>query len=230
MPVDADSASAPAPGRDGMRTERLSTAAAAGSAAVDPVPFHAIAAAAGDARADTTPHREHPSDHKASVIAAMSATPAGVSGIDAASTHAVPGAVAASAPAPLDPAAEAELPRQIVQAMRLQWKDGIGDARIRLLPEYLGELSVAIRVEHGSVVAALEASTPAVRQWLESHEPMLRQSLAEQGLHLDRLIVSDESAEAPSQRERRREKGEEQPPPQPRHRPAADDTTFEVIV
>jgi flagellar hook-length control protein FliK len=117
--------------------------------------------------------------------------------------------------------------------MRLQWKDGIGDARIRLLPEYLGELSVAIRVEHGSVTAALEASTPSVRHWIESHEPMLRQSLAEQGLHLDRLIVLDEPEQTTPNpnRERRREKGEEpQEQPQSRRRPPADDTTFEVIV
>ena len=143
----------------------------------------------------------------------------------------VPSAGATRAQAVLDPAAEADLPRQIVSAMQLQWKDGIGDARIRLLPDYLGELSIAIHVEHGSVMAALEASTPAVRQWLESHEPMLRQALAEQGLHLDRLIVSDEPQEALPQRERRRERGEEQPPKsQSRHRQADEDKTFEVIV
>ena len=165
----------------------------------------------------------------------MFAAPIGVLGVGASSSHAVAAAVATTAQPALDPAAESDLPRQIVQAMRLQWKDGIGDARIRLLPDYLGELSVAIRVEHGSVTAALEASTPAVRHWIESHEPMLRQSLAEQGLHLDRLIVLDEPEQttANQNRERRREKGEEpqqQQQRQSRRRPPADDTTFEVIV
>jgi Meckel syndrome type 1 protein len=215
-----------------LRTEPLTFGAAV--SAVERMPVRVGGAEAVDLRSDVTLSAVPATDIKTSGLAALFATPNSVLGVGASSSHALAAAVAMTAHSALDPAAESDLPRQIVQAMRLQWKDGIGDARIRLLPEYLGELNVAIRVEHGSVTAALEASTPAVRHWIESHEPMLRQSLAEHGLHLDRLIVLDEPEQTgPNQsRERRREKGEEaqQQPPQSRRRPPADDTTFEVIV
>jgi flagellar hook-length control protein FliK len=107
-----------------------------------------------------------------------------------------PASAAESVPASrADVPAEAELPRQIVQAIRMQWADGVGDARIRLQPEYLGELSIAIRVEHGSVTASLESNTPSVREWIDNNQPMLRQALAEHGLHLDRLTVTEEQAQ-----------------------------------
>jgi len=217
---------------DRLRSEPLLSAFGAAAAAVEQMPFRAGIHESGEARTAMPPAVDLASDLKASGQAALFAAPVGVAGVGAASSHAVSAAVATAQPA-LDPAAESDLPRQIVQAMRLQWKDGIGDARIRLLPDYLGELSIAIRVEHGTVLAALETSTPAVRQWIESHEPMLRQSLAEQGLHLDRLIVSDEPQQSSLSRERRREKGDEaqqEQEPQPRRRPPADDTTFEVLV
>jgi flagellar hook-length control protein FliK len=127
-------------------------------------------------------------------------------------------------------ASETDLPSQIVQAIRLQWAGGVGDARITLQPEYLGELSIAIRVEHGAVTAALESSVPAVRQWIDAHQPMLRQALAAQGLELERLVTTDTQA-APDR------KREEQPEPrqqhegdkQPRRRTKSDAPAFELI-
>ena len=212
---------------DRMRSEVISSTFGTAASAAEQMPLRVAAA-------ENMPIVVEPaSDIKASGLAAVFAAPVGGIGVGLSSSHAVQAAVATTPHSALDPAAESDLPRQIVQAMRLQWKDGIGDARIRLLPDYLGELSVAIRVEHGTVMAALEASTSAVRQWIESHEPMLRQSLAEHGLHLDRLIVSDEPQQTSLNRERRREKGEEtqqEQQPHPRRRPPADDTTFEVIV
>jgi flagellar hook-length control protein FliK len=191
-------------------------------------------AAAGAGRPDDVAAGDSTLDVKATVMpAAAFVVPVHTAAADATAVHANERVVATAARFELDQAVESALPRQIVQAMQLQWKDGIGDARVTLQPEYLGELTVAIRVDHGSVTALLEASTPAIRQWLESHEPALRQSLAEQGLHLDKLTVSDEPPEAAPQRERRREGGQpkqEEPQRQPRRRPAVDDTTFEVIV
>jgi flagellar hook-length control protein FliK len=127
-------------------------------------------------------------------------------------------------------ASETDLPGQIVQAIRLQWAGGVGDARITLQPEYLGELSIAIRVEHGAVTAALESSVPAVRQWIDAHQPMLRQALAAQGLELERLVTTDTQA-APDR------KREEQPEPRqqhegdkhPRRRTKSDAPAFELI-
>jgi flagellar hook-length control protein FliK len=240
MSVDPDLQSVSIPGRVDAQADRLgdrprtepSTFGAAVSAAGQ-TPVRMGAAESGDVRSEIAPFADSGADIKASGLAALPAPAVSLLGIGAASSHAVAGTVAPTSQPTLDSAAEADLPRQIVHAMRLQWRDGIGDARIRLLPEYLGELNVAIRVEHGSVTASLEAATPAVRHWIESHEPMLRQSLAEHGLQLDRLIVLDEPQPTTPNpnRERRREKGEQpEQQPQSRRRPPADDTTFEVIV
>jgi len=125
---------------------------------------------------------------------------------------------------------ETDLPTQIVQAIRLQWAGGVGDARITLQPEYLGELSIAIRVEHGAVTAALESSVPAVRQWIDAHQPMLRQALAAQGLELERLVTTETQA-APDR------KRQEQPEPRQQHeddkqqrrRTKSDAPAFELI-
>jgi flagellar hook-length control protein FliK len=127
-------------------------------------------------------------------------------------------------------AGDTDLPTQIVQAIRLQWAGGVGDARITLQPEYLGELSIAIRVAHGAVTAALESSVPAVRQWIDAHQPMLRQALAAQGLELERLVTTDPQAASDRKRD-------EQPEPRhqregdkhPRRRTKSDAPAFEMI-
>ena len=100
-------------------------------------------------------------------------------------------AVAADAAAELGAASahEIDLPKQIVQAIRLQWNQGIGDARITLQPEYLGEMSIAIRVEHGAVTAELESSVPAVREWIDSHQPMPRQALLTEAYFYDAMLA-----------------------------------------
>jgi flagellar hook-length control protein FliK len=140
---------------------------------------------------------------------------------------------AAAAGPVLDHAAEAELPQQIVQAIRMQWSDGVGDAKITLKPEYLGDVSISIRVEHGAVTASLDASTPAVREWIQGHESMLRQGLADQGLHLDRLVVAEPQQSSSSQDEEGQGHGQQQSPRQQtpqRQRRRPEDATFEILV
>ena len=85
-----------------------------------------------------------------------------------------------------------EIPQQIVQAMRLQWNNGVGNARITLQPEYLGDVTISIRVERGDVTATLQASQPEVRQWIEGHGAMLRQMLSDRGLQLDEFVVKED--------------------------------------
>jgi flagellar hook-length control protein FliK len=137
-------------------------------------------------------------------------------------------------PASRPDAAEIELPRQIVQAIRMQWNDGIGDARIKLQPEYLGELSIAIRVEHGAVTAALETSSASVREWIDNNQPMLRQALAEHGLHLDRLTVTEEQAQPDwsggEHEKQRQQQDEAKQAERARQRADADASTFELVV
>lgn len=137
------------------------------------------------------------------------------------------------APASMDAAVATYAPAQIVHSLRLQAINGGGEAVIRLRPEYLGEVVVAVKVDQGSVTAALQADTPAVRQWVERNEPMLRQALAEQGLQLERLTVAEKASETDSDHESDRQPSHDEPSPhqrQRRRRPQDDDATFEVTV
>ena len=147
--------------------------------------------------------------------------------------HQVAVAPAVAPAARLDAGAEAALPLQIVQSMKLQWASGAGDATIRLKPEYLGDLSISIRVDEGQVTASLQASTPEVREWIQGHESMLRQGLADQGLTLDRLVVTGDTSSNPSHDREAAEghaqgRGQQQAPP--RQRRQTDEATFEVLV
>ncbi len=122
-----------------------------------------------------------------------------------------------------------EVATQIVQAVNMQWNDGVGEARITLRPEYLGGVSISLHVDQGGVSAVLHAESPAVRTWLQANEPMLRQGLSEQGLRLERLVIAEQgqtdAGDAPREEtERRRE--------QPRRQRARPDATepFELIL
>lgn len=122
-----------------------------------------------------------------------------------------------------------ELHGQIVQALRMQWTSRGGDVRIQLQPDYLGELAVSLSVNQGRVVAQLTASSPDVRQWIETNEAALRQSLAHHDLTLERMIVKEENTSAfghPDQEAPEPDRQRQRPRPR---RPAPD-ATFEVVV
>ena len=140
--------------------------------------------------------------------------------------------VAEAATAQDGPALDDVLPTQIIRTIRLQWQAGQGEARVQLRPDYLGELTVAVKVDQGAVTATLHAESPDVRRWLESHSGSLRDALAEQGLRLDRLVVADEHGrqDAPDAERRDRQAGHdgEAPSRRRRGRPSADGSTFDV--
>lgn len=124
----------------------------------------------------------------------------------------------------------ADTAHQIVQAINLQWRRGVGEARIQLEPQQFGHLTVALRVEQGQVVARLEADTPAVREWLQNNQGLLRGSLAEQNLTLNRLEVA-EPHDGRDARERGDAQGSSRDPRQQRRQPRRDDNgeLFEVV-
>jgi len=138
----------------------------------------------------------------------------------------------AATPEAVEAAVARELPAQVVQSIRMRALDGGGEAIVRLRPDYLGELVVAVKVENGAVIAALQSDTPAVRKWIESNEASLRQALAEHGLQLDRLTVSDEApqTEAGERGPQERDQEEAPQPQSRRQRKPAPDATFEVVV
>jgi len=107
--------------------------------------------------------------------------------------------------------------------MRVQWRQGVPEATVRLNPEHLGEVTINIRVDKGVVSASFHAETPAVQQWLEAQEDKLRNGLADQGLNLERFVVQRER----QQQERR----EQRPHQQARYRqPQENGQRFEVTV
>lgn len=109
---------------------------------------------------------------------------------------------------------------QIVQAIRMQAARGGGDAQIRLEPQFLGGVSVSIRVDQGGVSASLAAEAPMVREWLHANEALLRQGLTDQGLRLDRLQITAPPADArheesaPDRRDQPRDRRAPRRPPQ----------------
>ena len=127
---------------------------------------------------------------------------------------------------------DAQLPTQIVHAIRVQADNGDGHVRLRLNPDFLGDLSVDVRVNAGSVVASVQASSADVREWLRTNEAMLRQTLAEQGLHLERFVVVEEDAKpGKDQPEQRRDDASDQQQAwQRRPRRPRNTGTFEIIL
>ena len=134
----------------------------------------------------------------------------------------------AGAPLPNTPAMpdEHDVTLQLVQSMRMQFRDGIGEAVLRLKPEHLGSVSISLRVENGGLKANVQADMPAVRQWLESQQDTLRSALAEHGLRLDRFDV-----EPDAQRQQADDQGQRE---QSRKRQAqkreVEQPVFEVVV
>ena len=126
----------------------------------------------------------------------------------------------------LDASSGAAVTDQIVRGMQLQVKGNVGEARITLAPEHLGEVVVEMRVEKDGVVATLRADTPAVRGWIATHQDDLRAGLADVGLRLDDLQVSERD----SQRGRQQPSADQQPqtPRRPRRTSAGELPRFEV--
>jgi flagellar hook-length control protein FliK len=74
----------------------------------------------------------------------------------------------------------------------------------------------------------MHAENAQVRGWMETNAPLLRESLASQGLTLDRLVVTDDRiADDPSSH---REQHEQDQRARQRRRRDDDATTFEVVV
>jgi flagellar hook-length control protein FliK len=123
---------------------------------------------------------------------------------------------------------EQDVTLQIVQSMRVQFRDGVGEAVLKLKPEHLGSVSISLRVENGGLKASVQAEAPAVRQWLESQQDTLRNALAEHGLRLDRFDVEPDGQRQASPDDPR----DEQSPRRrrPRRTSQAEEPVFEVVV
>ncbi len=110
---------------------------------------------------------------------------------------------------PLAPAAAAVPPptvadqvvEQIVASLKMQWKDGVGEAKLHLRPDALGAVTVTLRVEHGAVTAVVRAESAQVQEWVLQHQQSLRQQMEAAGLRLEELVVSPDDQREPKQDE-----------------------------
>jgi hypothetical protein len=168
----------------------------------------------------------------------QAATPGGRKGLDAgAGAAAFAHMLSTAMPSPTEAAAAPVAPpmpplpattgehvlAQVVSSLRLQWKDGVGEAKLHLRPDALGHVSVALKVEGGAVTAVVKAENPQVQEWILQHQPSLRQQLEAAGLHLDELVVSPDD-----QRQSKEHGGRDaEDPPQRRSPRRTDDSRLD---
>ena len=126
---------------------------------------------------------------------------------------------------------ERDVIAQLVQSMRVQFRDGIGEAVLKLNPEHLGSVQISLRIENGAIKATVQAEAPAVRQWLESQQETLRTSLADQGLRLERFVVEPDGERQTAPDDDAREQKEQRRRQQHRRQMSEKDhPIFEITV
>ena len=101
------------------------------------------------------------------------------------------GSIGLAAPVLMADASEAgTVADQIVKAIKIQVRDGIGEVRLRLQPEQMGEVHIALKVDRDRVSAVLQVERPELRAQMEGGQGQtLRAGLAAQGLQLEDLTV-----------------------------------------
>ena len=110
---------------------------------------------------------------------------------------------------------EAAVADQLVQAIRIRAGEGTGEARVRLNPEFLGEVRIELKITGDRVNAVLHVERDDVRQQIENGTPALRAALAAHGLDLEEVTVREDDSSRregtpqerrePRERKRRRE-------------------------
>ena len=218
------------PSSDAAWAIERATAMTDGASIADAVQVHA---SFDEGRSMSSAQQEHGSAPEAAAARTQTSTSNVAFGVNAAVPNPLPGAAAATPPAASLMAErqtpDAESLQDLVQTMRVQVRQGIGDAVVRLKPEHLGEISIRLHVEQQNVSAVIRAEVPAVRQWLEQNEASLRQNLSQHGLQLDKFVVrEDESRREPSDsREELQDRRERRRPHSRQHEP---EPRFELLV
>ena len=173
-----------------------------------------VVSMAGDAQASTQAHAAAPV-FTVPTTAPVAATPTVTS-------------TEATAPANA-PTIDAQNIDRLVQSMHVNAKSGVMEATVRLRPDYLGDVTIELRVDGTGVSAVVRAESAGVRQWLESHEETIRNGLAEHGLELTRFVVNPDGQQQ-SQPEAQRDPDEQRRAAFRRRQQAASTQRFEITV
>ena len=111
------------------------------------------------------------------------------------SSHATSQAAATVAPAPVlsQPLGTHEWQQSLSQHITLFTKQGQQTAELRLHPEDLGQVQISLKLDDNQAQLQMVSSHSHVRAALEAALPVLRTSLAENGIQLAQSSVSSES-------------------------------------
>lgn len=75
-----------------------------------------------------------------------------------------------------------------------QW-NGISEAKIRLVPEHLGQLDIKLTMQGGHLTAMFASDNITAKEMLELQLPLLRQALQMQGFQVQRLEVTYQTSQ-----------------------------------
>lgn len=78
----------------------------------------------------------------------------------------------------------------VIKAIKVNPLNGFSEAKLSLSPEHLGHVDVKIAMHNGQLVAQFSAQTALGKEMIESQLAQLRATLQNQGIHVERLEVS----------------------------------------
>lgn len=208
----------------------LSTLAEASTKASTEASTDASPEAGGPAHARRMPDESRSSTRVDSgVVTPMPASPVLAPGTPQGTVPtATPSAVSAG-PTPETPTTDDGQPvsARVVETLTLQHQQGGGRAEIRLRPEWMGPITVSLRMDNGEVTAVVRAESAAAVDHLVAETEHLRSALEARGLQLSSFEVRREAVHERDPREQRRR----QSSTPSRHRARNDrDKVFEVVV
>ena len=82
---------------------------------------------------------------------------------------------------------------QIAKAVSLKLTDNVSEMKVLLTPETLGEVTIKVRMEEGTMAARIDVSQANVRAALEASLPQLREALSSRGIQVERIDILNAS-------------------------------------
>ncbi|GIQ68641.1 hypothetical protein XYCOK13_14650 [Xylanibacillus composti] len=82
----------------------------------------------------------------------------------------------------------------VVKQLSFQKGEGFSEARITLMPEHLGQVTIKLTMMNGQLTAHFVAETMAGRELLDSQLSQLRASLQNQGIQVEKLEVTQQTS------------------------------------
>lgn len=103
--------------------------------------------------------------------------------------------------------------KDLVEQFRVQIKPEVTKMEFQLNPEHLGKLNLSVVTKEGVITAELVAESQMVKDAIENQLPMLKQTLTDQGLKVDKVevILSNEAFNQQEQQEKQDETPDRRP-------------------